>query len=66
MDLTATTSVLLSALKDTAEAHGIYEELALGGVFDKNWPEWYARHMARVLAEQGYTITASEEPPART
>ena len=52
--------VLLSALTEAAKAHGIYEEAELSGVYDVNWPEWYARHMARTLAELGFEITKSQ------
>ncbi|GLY94516.1 VOC family protein [Actinoplanes sp. NBRC 103695] len=35
------------ALRDAAAAHGEYEKEQLGGVFDEQWPAWYAAHMAR-------------------
>jgi len=35
------------ALRDAAAAHGEYEKEKLGGVFDEEWPAWYAAHMAR-------------------
>lgn len=38
---------LEQALRDAAAAHGEYEKNELGGVFDENWPAWYAAHMAR-------------------
>lgn len=57
MDEKQTMTVLLAALTDAARAHGVYEATELAGVYDENWPEWYARHMARALAERGHRIT---------
>jgi len=57
MDDEQTTTVLLAALTDAARAHGVYEETELAGVYDENWPHWYARHMTRALADKGYRIT---------
>lgn len=56
------TEVLLEALKGAAKAHGVYEAKELAGVYDDNWPQWYAEHMARALAEVGYSLTRTESP----
>ena len=48
--------MLLDALKRAAAAHGIYEKTELGGVYDENWPQWYAQHMTRTLADGGYEL----------
>jgi hypothetical protein len=55
-----TTDILLDLLKGAAAAHGIHEKEDLGGVFDEQWPEWYAAHMAEALTREGYTITPLE------
>jgi len=55
-DAEPTTGILLDALKRAAEAHGIHEATELGGVYDEDWPQWYAEHMTRTLAEAGYRI----------
>jgi hypothetical protein len=52
------TGILTDALKRTAAAHGVYENTVLNGVYDDNWPEWYAEHLVRTLAEDGYRLTA--------
>ena len=43
-----------------AQAHGVYETEKLGGVYDQQWPQWYAEHMTRTLAEMGYRLTKAE------
>ena len=35
----------IKALLDQAEeAHGVYEGTELNGVYDQDWPAWYAAH----------------------
>jgi len=51
-----TTAIFLDLLKRAAAAHGIHEKNDLGGVYDNDWPQWYAAHMTRALAEAGYRI----------
>ncbi|MDB5541513.1 MAG: hypothetical protein JWQ89_3240 [Devosia sp.] len=51
------TEVLLAALKGAAKAHGAYEAKELGGVYDDNWPQWYAEHMTHALGEAGYRLS---------
>jgi hypothetical protein len=53
----ATTGIILDLLTGAATAHGVYEAEVLGGVHDVEWPQWYAEHMARALATDGYQIT---------
>ena len=50
----ATADVLTDPLKRAAAAHGVYEEKELLGKYDDEWPRWYAEHMTRTLAEDGY------------
>lgn len=54
------TPVILEALKLAAEAHGVHEATELGGVFDEQWPEWYADHMTKTLSSQGYRLVRAE------
>jgi len=57
VDDPATTAALLDLLKGAAGAHGVHEKNDLGGVYDENWPQWYAAHMTKALAEAGYRLT---------
>jgi hypothetical protein len=52
-----TTAFLRDLLERAAAAHGVHEAEDLGGVYDVNWPQWYAEHMTRTLAEAGYRLT---------
>lgn len=54
-----TAGILTEALKRTAAAHGVYEEEVLNGVYDDDWPQWYAEHMARTLASDGFRLTTA-------
>lgn len=56
-----TKAIFLDLLKRAAAAHGIHEKEDLGGVYDDNWPDWYAEHMAQKLAEAGYRIVAADK-----
>ena len=53
----ATTDIIRGLLERAAAAHGVHEAEEIGGVYDEEWPTWYAEHMARALAEDGYRIT---------
>ena len=53
-----TTETVLDALERAATAHGVHEAEDLGGVYDDEWPSWYAAHMARTLAETGHQVGA--------
>ena len=35
---------LAALLTETEAAHGVYETTELNGVYDKEWPRWYARY----------------------
>jgi hypothetical protein len=56
VDLTA---VILDHLNQAATAHGVHEATELAGVYDEQWPEWYAAHMTRTLTEAGYRLVRS-------
>jgi hypothetical protein len=53
-----TTETVLDALERAATAHGVHEVEELGGVYDQEWPRWYAAHMARTLTEAGHLVGA--------
>ncbi len=44
MAATPETSVA-ALLREAETAHGEYERTALGGVFDEDWPRWYAEYL---------------------
>ncbi len=52
------TEILTDALKQAETAHGIYEAEVLGGVYDTEWPQWYAEHVTRTLDAAGHRLTA--------
>jgi hypothetical protein len=63
---------IAALLSETGAAHGVYEERELNGVYDQNWPEWYAAYLiahglgdlvqAQVTADQlGQLLKQSDE-----
>jgi hypothetical protein len=44
-------------LRAAEAAHGAYERAELGGVYDRQWADWYARW----LVEHGYNTLADVE-----
>jgi ketosteroid isomerase-like protein len=36
---------IAALLSETGAAHGVYEEGELNGVYDQNWPAWYAAYL---------------------
>jgi hypothetical protein len=54
----ALTSLLLRA----EEAHGVYETTELNGVYDENWPAWYAEYaVGHGIGDLlGHPVTAEE------
>lgn len=56
-----TTQIILDALQRAAAAHGVHEAEDLGGKFDEEWPQWYAEHMTRTLADNGYKIVRVDQ-----
>lgn len=55
------TWVILDALQRAAAAHGVHEAEELDGKFDEQWPQWYAEHMTRTLADNGYRIVRTAD-----
>ncbi|MBA3529359.1 MAG: hypothetical protein H0T91_08650 [Propionibacteriaceae bacterium] len=53
------TDILRDAFQRTADAHDVHEAEELGGVYDNEWPQWYAEHMTRTLGEKGYRLSRS-------
>lgn len=39
----ANTEAIERLLRRAGSAHGVYEESVLHGVYDENWPIWYAQ-----------------------
>ena len=56
LDEAATTALILDLLQKAAAAHGVHEANDLGGVYDQDWPQWYAAHMVKALREAGYRL----------
>jgi hypothetical protein len=40
-----TTQAIEALLDEAAEAHHVYERDALNGVYDQQWPAWYAAYV---------------------
>ncbi|MDR2998836.1 MAG: hypothetical protein LBU78_12055 [Microbacterium sp.] len=59
IDAAQATELFDVLLRETASAHGEYEEEHLGGIYDEDWPSWYAAFLARALAERGYVLSSS-------
>jgi hypothetical protein len=38
---------LAALLSETGAAHGVYEESELNGVYDQQWPAWYAAYLVQ-------------------
>lgn len=60
LDQAAATATILELLKKAAEAHGIHEKNDLNGVYDTNWPEWYAAHIVKALETMGLKVVGRE------
>lgn len=42
-----TNRAVAALLSDAGAAHSVYEERELNGVYDENWPEWYAAYLVQ-------------------
>jgi hypothetical protein len=40
-----TQHAVAALLSQAGSAHGVYEESELNGVYDQNWPDWYAAYL---------------------
>ena len=56
------TAAIHALLVETAEAHGQFEATALNGVYDKDWPRWYAAYAVAhgIGALVGHAITVDQ------
>ena len=43
----STQHAVAALLSQAGSAHGVYEENELNGVYDQNWPDWYAAYLVR-------------------
>ena len=43
--MTDATADVAKLLRETERAHGAYETEVLGGVYDEEWPAWYASYL---------------------
>jgi hypothetical protein len=60
MTMQTTEVTLATLLGEAASAHGAYETTELGGVYDQQWPAWYARYLVEhgigALLDRAVTI----------
>lgn len=42
--MTDRTERIRALLAETEQAHGVYEATELNGVYDEDWPRWYAAY----------------------
>ncbi|HEU5102883.1 MAG TPA: hypothetical protein VFU22_27865 [Roseiflexaceae bacterium] len=42
---TDTQHAVAALLSQASSAHGVYETNELNGVYDQNWPDWYAAYL---------------------
>jgi hypothetical protein len=42
---TDTATDITSLLLEAEQAHGVYESIELNGVYDQDWPRWYAAYV---------------------
>ena len=42
-----TRKAVATLLSQAGAAHGVYEENELNGVYDENWPDWYAAYLVQ-------------------
>lgn len=61
IDTARAAEVLEDLLRQTAAVHGSYERERLGGVYDEEWPSWYASFLARALEERGYVLNDADD-----
>ena len=43
-DRTQAADAVEALLSETEQAHGVYETAELAGVYDQDWPQWYASY----------------------
>jgi hypothetical protein len=55
-------AAITALLLQTEEAHGAYERIELGGVYDQDWPRWYAAYAVEhgIGALVGHDVTEAD------
>lgn len=61
-----TTRIFEGLLTRAAAAHGVHEKEVLGGVYDDQWPQWYAAHMSAALDGLGLRVVSAGDSGAET
>ncbi len=53
---------IIALLGQAEEAHGAYERAELGGVYDEDWPRWYATYAVDngIGAMLGHDVTGDD------
>jgi hypothetical protein len=53
---------IIALLGKAEEAHGAYERAELGGVYDEDWPRWYATYAVDngIGAMLGHDVTGDD------
>ena len=56
------TEAVNALLVETMEAHGRFEETELNGVYDQEWPRWYAAYAVEhgIGALVGHAVTTDQ------
>ena len=56
------TEAITALLVQSEQAHGVYERTELNGVYDQDWPRWYAAYAIEhgIGALVGREVTADE------
>ena len=56
------TEEITALLGRAEEAHGAYEQAELGGVYDEEWPRWYATYAVDngIGAMLGHDVTSDD------
>lgn len=59
---TERSNAIRALLVEAEQAHGVYEATELNGVYDQEWPRWYARYLVEHgLGEMlGHDVDADE------
>ena len=56
------TDAIRALLEEAKQAHGVYETTELNGVYDEDWPQWYAAYVVDhgLGALVGHPVTAED------
>lgn len=55
-------AAITALLIESEQAHGVYESTELGGVYDEDWPRWYAAYAVEhgIGALVGHDVTEAD------